>query len=193
MSGREGGKKKPLKAPKKDNKELDEDDLAHKQKMKEQQKALQEAAKKAGQKGPLVNNYARKTLTTSAMRCLENYEDLVHSDDRGPGIPPYIERKNEDLALKKARLVYQSRKRGMLENGLLLSTFAKKYLHSFSEEQLRQYDRLINLPSNDWDIFYWATEVKPVPVEFQNEVMDLLKRHIRNDDREARLRQPDLF
>lgn len=41
MSGREGGKKKPLKAPKKDAKDLDEDDLAHKQKLKEQQKALQ--------------------------------------------------------------------------------------------------------------------------------------------------------
>lgn len=40
MSGREGGKKKPLKAPKKESKELDEDDLAHKAKLKEQQKAL---------------------------------------------------------------------------------------------------------------------------------------------------------
>lgn len=41
MSGREGGKKKPLKAPKKEQRELDDDDLAHKQKLKEQQKALQ--------------------------------------------------------------------------------------------------------------------------------------------------------
>lgn len=41
MSGREGGKKKPLKAPKKGDKELDDEDLAHKQKLKEQQKALQ--------------------------------------------------------------------------------------------------------------------------------------------------------
>lgn len=41
MSGRDGGKKKPLKAPKKESKELDEDDLALKQKLKEQQKALQ--------------------------------------------------------------------------------------------------------------------------------------------------------
>lgn len=41
MSGREGGKKKPLKQPKKDSKELDEDDVALKQKLKEQQKALQ--------------------------------------------------------------------------------------------------------------------------------------------------------
>lgn len=26
-----------------------------------------------------------------------------------------------------------------------------------NEPQLRQYDRLINEPSNDWDIYYWAT------------------------------------
>ena len=34
MSGREGGKKKPLKAPKKADKDLDEDDLKFKQKQK---------------------------------------------------------------------------------------------------------------------------------------------------------------
>jgi hypothetical protein len=34
MSGREGGKKKPLKAAKKDIKDLDEDDVALKQKLK---------------------------------------------------------------------------------------------------------------------------------------------------------------
>ena len=40
MSGREGGKKKPLKQAKKGPKEMDEDDLANKQKQKEQQKAM---------------------------------------------------------------------------------------------------------------------------------------------------------
>ncbi|KAJ8955887.1 hypothetical protein NQ318_005435 [Aromia moschata] len=61
MSGREGGKKKPLKAPKKDNKEVDEEDLAHKQKMKEQQKALQDAKAKASQKGPLATGGIKKS------------------------------------------------------------------------------------------------------------------------------------
>lgn len=61
MSGREGGKKKPLKAPKKETKDLDEDDLAHKQKLKEQQKALQEAKAKASQKGPLVTGGIKKS------------------------------------------------------------------------------------------------------------------------------------
>lgn len=80
----------------------------------------------------------------------------------------------------------------MLENGLLLSTFANKYLNTFDDKQLRLYDQLINLPSNDWDIFYWATGVKPTPSEFDNEVMDLLKNHIQNEDRQARTMQPDL-
>ncbi|XP_030020362.2 translation machinery-associated protein 7 homolog [Manduca sexta] len=60
MSGREGGKKK-LKAPKKESKELDDDDLALKQKLKEQQKALQEAKAKASQKGPLTSGGIKKS------------------------------------------------------------------------------------------------------------------------------------
>ena len=35
-------------------------------------------------------------------------------------IPPYDEKFNEPLEEKRSRLLYQSRKRGMLENGLLL-------------------------------------------------------------------------
>ncbi|XP_019877609.1 translation machinery-associated protein 7 homolog [Aethina tumida] len=61
MSGREGGKKKPLKAPKKDQREMDEDDLAHKQKLKEQQKALNEAKAKASQKGPMGSGGIKKS------------------------------------------------------------------------------------------------------------------------------------
>lgn len=61
MSGREGGKKKPLKAPKKDNKELDDEDMAFKQKQKEAQKALDAAKTKAAQKGPLVGGGIKKS------------------------------------------------------------------------------------------------------------------------------------
>ncbi|KNC26903.1 hypothetical protein FF38_10934 [Lucilia cuprina] len=61
MSGREGGKKKPLKAPKKESKDLDEEDMAFKQKLKEQQKALEAAKQKASQKGPLVGGGIKKS------------------------------------------------------------------------------------------------------------------------------------
>jgi hypothetical protein len=62
MTGREGGKKKPLKAPKKDEKgDMDESDAAFKAKQKENQKALDAAKVKAGQKGPLVSGGIKKS------------------------------------------------------------------------------------------------------------------------------------
>ena len=59
--------------------------------------------------------------------------------------------------------------------------------------QLSMYDRLINLPSNDWDIYYWATGVRETPEEFNTEVMQLLKEHVKNKDKESRFKQPDLY
>ncbi|KAG4305250.1 hypothetical protein PORY_001420 [Pneumocystis oryctolagi] len=45
MSGRQGGKLKPLKAPKKEKRELDEDDLAFKKKQQENAKKEEIARK----------------------------------------------------------------------------------------------------------------------------------------------------
>lgn len=135
---------------------------------------------------------ARGLPVSCPSRWKNDFQDLVHPEGREPSIPLYASRKEENADVKRARLTYQSRKRGMLENGLLLSTFAKKHLDTFNDAQLQLYDQLINLPSNDWDIFYWATGVKPTPPEFDNEVMALLKKHIRNEDRQARIMQPNL-
>ncbi|BFZ05023.1 hypothetical protein BsWGS_08062 [Bradybaena similaris] len=107
-------------------------------------------------------------------------------------VPPYVEKQGETIELKRARLLYQSRKRGMLENGLLLSTFAGKHLDSLTDTQLSDYDRLINKPSNDWDIYYWVTGAKETPEEYESDVMDLLKKHVRNDEKDSRFQQPDL-
>ncbi|KAK1809249.1 Succinate dehydrogenase assembly factor 2 mitochondrial [Friedmanniomyces endolithicus] len=60
----------------------------------------------------------------------------------------------------RARLLYQSRKRGTLESDLLLSTFADTNLGKMSPKQLQQYD--LFLDENDWDIYYWATQ-EPTP------------------------------
>ncbi|KAI9806723.1 MAG: hypothetical protein M1825_006180 [Sarcosagium campestre] len=71
-----------------------------------------------------------------------------------------LRRTGEDANTMRARLLYQSRKRGTLESDLLLSTFADKNLSSMSMAQLRQYD--LFLDENDWDIYYWATQ-EPTP------------------------------
>ncbi|XP_033013090.1 succinate dehydrogenase assembly factor 2, mitochondrial [Lacerta agilis] len=107
-------------------------------------------------------------------------------------LPPWQVRPHETPQRKRARLLYESRKRGMLENCLLLSFFAKENLNRMNEQQLDLYDRLINEPSNDWDIYYWATEAKPAPEIFENEVMEMLREFTKNKNREKRLQQPDL-
>lgn len=157
-----------------------------------------------------VKSYSKTTDTE---------DDIVHMDDRNDiQIPLYARKANEPLEKRRQRcvsleqfivakcysqtlissrylhnrLLYQSRKRGMLENDLLLSTFAAKYLATMTEKQVNQYDELINTPTNDWDIYYWATGNKETPAEYNNEIMDLFREHVRNDKKEARLRMPDL-
>ncbi|XP_065368287.1 succinate dehydrogenase assembly factor 2-A, mitochondrial [Calliphora vicina] len=107
-------------------------------------------------------------------------------------LPEYPFKTNEPLDVKKQRLVYQSRKRGMLENDLLLSTFIDKFLKGMDAKLTEQYDQLINGVTNDWEIYYWATQTKPTPPEYDNEIMKMLKEHVANAQREKRLRQPNL-
>lgn len=58
--------------------------------------------------------------------------------------------------------------------------------------QLDLYDDIINRPSNDWQLYYWMIGREATPADYDNEVMDMLKQHARNSDRETRYRQPDL-
>ncbi|TGJ84026.1 hypothetical protein E0Z10_g4713 [Xylaria hypoxylon] len=70
-----------------------------------------------------------------------------------------LRRVGEDEKTMRARLVYQSRKRGILETDLLLSTFADENLPGMTQKQMTEYD--LFLDENDWDIYYWATQEEP--------------------------------
>nr|XP_031858117.1 uncharacterized protein CI109_006458 [Kwoniella shandongensis]KAA5525189.1 hypothetical protein CI109_006458 [Kwoniella shandongensis] len=61
MGGRQGGKAKPLKAPKKEKKELDDDDLAFKERQKKEAAELKALATKAAQKGPMGGTGIKKS------------------------------------------------------------------------------------------------------------------------------------
>jgi succinate dehydrogenase flavin-adding protein (antitoxin of CptAB toxin-antitoxin module) len=101
-----------------------------------------------------------RTLTTTPFRLADHTE---HSSELQVGelegakfkIEP-LRRTGEDDKTKRARLVYQSRKRGTLESDLLLPTFASTRLPTMTTEQLDQYDMFLD--ENDWDIYYWATQ-----------------------------------
>jgi len=119
-------------------------------------------------------------------------DDIYDPVSNEPSIPSSLRQRLESIDTKRKRLLYQSRKRGILENDLILGTFAAKYLNQFSDKQLEMYDKIINMPSNDWELYYWFVGRKEVPEEIRNEVMDLLIEFARNRDKESRLRQPDV-
>ncbi|KAI9225954.1 MAG: Flavinator of succinate dehydrogenase-domain-containing protein [Piptocephalis tieghemiana] len=99
-------------------------------------------------------------------------------------------RGNEPIEKKRARLLYQARKRGILETDLLLSTFARTHLPTMSPEHLSQFDSLMDYP--DWDIYYWVTGKKDVPDAVATmAVFQSLKEHTKNKAKVI-LRMPDL-
>ncbi|KAK9374633.1 translation machinery associated TMA7 [Lipomyces chichibuensis] len=61
MSGRQGGKAKPLKAPKKERKEFDDEDKAFLDKKKAEAAARKDMAAKASKGGPLVTGGIKKS------------------------------------------------------------------------------------------------------------------------------------
>ena len=74
------------------------------------------------------------------------------------------------------RLWYKSTKTGILENDILLSSFARSNLINLSSQELTIYERL--LYENDWNIFHWAMKQK-TPPEFYGEtsLMRKLQEH----------------
>jgi succinate dehydrogenase assembly factor 2 len=57
----------------------------------------------------------------------------------------------------RSRLYYQSKKRGILENDILLGGFADSQLNNLSEVELREYDKIINGEHMEWDLYYFMT------------------------------------
>ncbi|KAI6116249.1 mitochondrial protein [Pisolithus sp. B1] len=93
--------------------------------------------------------------------------------------PQPIPRPNESIDTMRARLVYQSRKRGTLESDLLLSTFA----------QLSEYDKLLD--ESDWDIYYWATCNRTPPDRWASSpLLQKLKLHAKNEGKVVRSMPP---
>lgn len=67
--------------------------------------------------------------------------------------PKPLPRPGEPIETTRARLIYQSRKRGTLESDLLLSTFAQEHLGTMDAEALSEFDK-VRASSSDHDASY---------------------------------------
>ncbi|WVQ82909.1 hypothetical protein IAT38_005045 [Cryptococcus sp. DSM 104549] len=105
-------------------------------------------------------------------------------------MPQPLDRTGEDTQTLRARLVYQTRKRGTLETDLILSTFAKEALPSMTYDELVEFDKLLDEP--DWDIFYWSVEKREPPPRWRDTaILARLKKHARNEGKVVRM-MPEL-
>jgi hypothetical protein len=67
------------------------------------------------------------------------------AEDEEWAMPAPLDRTGEDEKTMRARLVYQTRKRGTLETDLLLSTFGRDELKTMKVEELKQFDKVRSL------------------------------------------------
>ena len=84
----------------------------------------------------------------------------------------------ESRETRLRRLVYQSSYTGMKETDLLLGRFAKLHLHGLTDDELGQYEALLD--AGDDRIYAWVVAGEPAPQLHDNRVLDLIK-EFKND------------
>lgn len=79
----------------------------------------------------------------------------------------------DGLQYRRRRLRFRSWHRGTREADLLLGRFADAHLDSLTGLQLDRYAAL--LENSDPDLYDWITGAGPVPGEFDNDILALLR------------------
>ncbi|KAF9085163.1 succinate dehydrogenase assembly factor 2 [Mortierella sp. GBA35] len=151
----------------------------------------QQTSSKAAVVGSWRSFTSKPTSTeSSAPARVLDHDDARDMDPDGfqtpyTNLPPLPRDPNESLETIRARLTYQSRKRGILETDLLLSTFAKEFLGKMTLEECRRLDKFMDEP--DWDIYYWVTGKKEVPERWKGDlVFEQIVKHAKNEGRVVR-------
>ena len=79
----------------------------------------------------------------------------------------------ESRETRLRRLIYQSSYTGMKETDLLLGRFAKLHLHRLTDDELGQYEALLN--AGDDRIYAWVVAGESAPQMHNNRVLELIK------------------
>ena len=83
-----------------------------------------------------------------------------------------------DLPVRHRRLQFRSWHRGSREVDILLGQFCDQHLLEMKEEDLEQFETLLEQP--DPDIWNWVIGRQKIPADFDNTVMRRLKKYATN-------------
>lgn len=78
----------------------------------------------------------------------------------------------DNISIKRKKLIFRSWHRGTREIDLLLGRFAEAHVPGFDAEHLALYDAFLS--NSDPDIFNWVSRAESVPEEEDTAVMKLL-------------------
>ncbi len=73
---------------------------------------------------------------------------------------------------KRKKLYFRSCHRGIKEMDIIFSKFAETVLGDISDDELSDYERILELP--DTDLFAWATGRQELPEEYRSPLLDQL-------------------
>ncbi|MEC8202779.1 MAG: succinate dehydrogenase assembly factor 2 [Pseudomonadota bacterium] len=77
--------------------------------------------------------------------------------------------KIETIKIKRKRLLFRSGHRGTKEMDILLGGFYEANMLRFSEDQLNEFEDLLEIP--DDDLYGWAMGRMDIPVEFDTQLL----------------------
>ena len=80
----------------------------------------------------------------------------------------------DDLDKQRKRLHFRSFRRGTKESDLVIGGFAEANLARMDARVLDQFEALLN--QNDPEVLAWITALADPPDEFDNEVLDALRK-----------------
>ena len=84
----------------------------------------------------------------------------------------------DDLDRRRKRLYFRSIRRGTKESDLVIGGFAEANLAAMGARQLDQFEAL--LERNDPEVLAWIIGLAAAPAEFDNEVLEALRRFKNN-------------
>lgn len=70
----------------------------------------------------------------------------------------------EAMDMRRRRILYRAWHRGMREMDLIMGRFADAHVAGLSEQEITEFEKLIELP--DQDLFSWIAGSVPVPPDY---------------------------
>lgn len=82
-------------------------------------------------------------------------------------------RSSADLNPRRRKVLFRSWHRGTREMDLIMGRFADVHIGAFTEAELDEFERLIEVP--DRDLFAWVTDKQDTPANYDTAVFRALK------------------